>query len=788
MHGDDRPVAERPRRRLAAPSGFDDPGEVRRLDGDTARPPPPSITDDGTTITYMSAGNFDKTDSFFYDGSDGSDGSVDVRAMVSVVIVPEDDDAPSAADDDVVVDEDETIVIDVLTNDDTGVDLSETLIMPLVQSTSGMANVTDQGGNVFISGGGTTVTYTPPGDFFSADAEDTDSFNYVIDDGTPNGEGGELAEATVTVTVNAVNDAPVVQNISGGLTFEDEPIDLDLAAAASDVDGMLVPESIEIVSQPTNGTVEKSEDAGVYRYTPNAEFSALLPDSFTFRTTDSNGAFSNTGTASVVVAKVNDGVPVFVVSPGSTAIDEDTSSLPLTIRLSDPDVGDGGPTAADTITLSAVSSNADIVPNLDLNLMFGSSEGVGGLETTLTIMPAPDKNGIVTITLTAGDGSGEPDRTAQFTLAVRSTNDPPVAVDDVGATVEGTPVTIDVLMNDDLDTPDSGETLSVESFFFDPLNGSVARDVDPNTNMLIYTPTEFFVGIDSFFYTVGDGNGGTDSGMVTITVTAASPPDGISEAVDDDFTINEDAGAMPLNVLLNDVLEPGEMLTITSAVALMPVDAGMVMVSPGAATVTFTPTGDFNGLVTFDYTISDGGDSLGEAGTGTVSVTVLPVNDAPSPMPDSGAGFEVVEESGANLLDVLANDSDLEDDALTVALTVVAVTQGGQGGVVAIAEKGSMVTYAPRANFVGFESFTYTVSDSNGDTAIGNVTVNVTDVNDPPTRGGRHDVPRRRLRLGRDSAGRARERHDRTGHRGNADDRFRGAGGGTGHDRGQQHE
>ena len=479
-----------------------------------------TITDDGTTIIYMPAGNFDKTDSFFYVVSDGSDGSVDVRATVSVVIVPEDDDAPSAADDDVVVDEDETIVIDVLTNDDTGVDLSETLIMPLVQSTSGMANVTDQGGNVFISGGGTTVTYTPPGDFFSADAEDTDSFNYVIDDGTPNGEGGELAEATVTVTVNAVNDAPVVQN----------------------------------------------------------------------------------------------------------------------------------------------------------------------------------------------------------------------------------------------------------------------------TNMLIYTPTEFFVGIDSFFYTVGDGNGGTDLGMVTITVTAASPPDGISEAVDDDFTINEDAGAMPLNVLLNDVLEPGEMLTITSAVALMPVDAGMVMVSPGAATVTFTPTGDFNGLVTFDYTISDGGDSLGEAGTGTVSVTVLPVNDAPSPMPDSGAGFEVVEESGANLLDVLANDSDLEDDALTVALTVVAVTQGGQGGVVAIAEKGSMVTYAPTANFVGFESFTYTVSDSNGDTAIGNVTVNVTDVNDPPTRGGRHDVPRRRLRLGRDSAGRARERHDRTGHRGNADDRFRGAGGGTGHDRGQQHE
>ena len=479
-----------------------------------------TITDDGTTITYMPAGNFDKTDSFFYVVSDGSDGSVDVRATVSVVIVPEDDDAPSAADADVVVDEDETIVIDVLTNDDTGVDLSETLIMPLVQSTSGMANVTDQGGNVFISGGGTTVTYTPPGDFFSADAEDTDSFNYVIDDGTPNGEGGELAEATVTVTVNAVNDAPVVQN----------------------------------------------------------------------------------------------------------------------------------------------------------------------------------------------------------------------------------------------------------------------------TNMLIYIPIEFFVGIDSLFYTVGDGNGGTDLGMVTITVTAASPPDGISEAVDDDFTINEDAGAMPLNVLLNDVLEPGEMLTITSAVALMPVDAGMVMVSPGAATVTFTPTGDFNGLVTFDYTISDGGDSLGEAGTGTVSVTVLPVNDAPSPMPDSGAGFEVVEESGANLLDVLANDSDLEDDALTVALTVVAVTQGGQGGVVAIAEKGSMVTYAPTANFVGFESFTYTVSDSNGDTAIGNVTVNVTDVNDPPTRGGRHDVPRRRLRLGRDSAGRARERHDRTGHRGNADDRFRGAGGGTGHDRGQQHE
>ena len=105
-----------------------------------------------------------------------------------------------------------------------------------------------------------------------------------------------------------------------------------------------------------------------------------------------------------------------------------------------------------------------------------------------------------------------------------------------------------------------------------------------------------------------------------------------------------------------------------------------------------------------------------------MTVTVTPVNDAPAASADSAS----VAEDGTVSIPVLANDTDADNDTLTVS----AVTQGTHGSVTINPDK--IVTYTPAANFNGSDSFTYTISDGHGGTATASVNVTVTPVNDAP--------------------------------------------------------
>ena len=103
---------------------------------------------------------------------------------------------------------------------------------------------------------------------------------------------------------------------------------------------------------------------------------------------------------------------------------------------------------------------------------------------------------------------------------------------------------------------------------------------------------------------------------------------------------------------------------------------------------------------------------------------MTPVNDNPVANADS---VTIAEDSGANAIDVRANDNLGPDAAET--LTVTAVTQGAHG---VATVSGSGVSYAPNANYFGLDSFTYAISDGNGGTATAIVSVTVTPVNDNP--------------------------------------------------------
>ena len=119
-------------------------------------------------------------------------------------------------------------------------------------------------------------------------------------------------------------------------------------------------------------------------------------------------------------------------------------------------------------------------------------------------------------------------------------------------------------------------------------------------------------------------------------------------------------------------------------------------------------------------------DGNGGTATAEVEVVVDPVNDAPEAMADTARTPEDTEV----VIDVLANDSDVEGDALRVE----SVTTPSNGTARIAADGG--VIYAPAANWHGTDAFVYTVTDGNGGAATAEVEVVVDPVNDAPGGGG----------------------------------------------------
>ena len=153
-----------------------------------------------------------------------------------------------------------------------------------------------------------------------------------------------------------------------------------------------------------------------------------------------------------------------------------------------------------------------------------------------------------------------------------------------------------------------------------------------------------------------------------------------------------------------------------------PTQHGTIKLNPDG-TFTYQPELNFNGTDTFTYYANDGVENSEET---LVTITVVPVNDAPVALNDAISTNEDVPVN----IPVLSNDTDV-DDLLVVSMITV-VTQPTHGSLVINTTTG-VVTYSPNLNFNGSDSFTYKIKDAGG--AISNVavvTITVNPVNDAP--------------------------------------------------------
>ncbi len=241
--------------------------------------------------------------------------------------------------------------------------------------------------------------------------------------------------------------------------------------------------------------------------------------------------------------------------------------------------------------------------------------------------------------------------------------------------------------------------------------------IDASTGEITWTPGSDQAVPQLFSIVLADDAGNTTAEAVSITVLGAIPayPDTYTVTEDSSLTIDATNG-----VLANDDTDSG---TLTVAVYDLPSHGTVTLGSNGS--FIYTPTANFSGTDTFSYQATNATGE--ESNVALVTITVVEANDAPTGVDDSYTVTEDTTLTKTASTGVLANDTDPDDDDLSVTLVDEAAH-----GTVTLASDGSF-SYVPDDEYSGDDSFTYTVSD--GTLKSGEITVSltVTIANDAPT-------------------------------------------------------
>ncbi|SDG29181.1 Ig-like domain-containing protein [Limimonas halophila] len=484
---------------------------------------------------------------------------------------------------------------------------------------------------------------------------------------------------TLTIDVEPQPDDPVATDDEATVELNGEAQvdvlggDEPLASDPDDGDEL----SVSLQSSPDNGTAQA--DGGTITYTPSENFSGT--DSLTYIVRDGTGR-QDTATLTFDVAPGNS-APVakddtFGVSP------DETTTLAVLENDSDPDGDDLD------VSLKTTPANATATPQGDGTIAFTPDDGFVG-ETSFTYV--------------ASDPGGE---TATATVTV-SVNPPPEVTDDAFTVVQGREdVTLEILANDGA-ADDGGLTIELAE---PPANGTATLTDD---NTVSYTPAAGFNGTDTFTYAVTNEAGVTATAQATVEVTESASD---LVAADDVLSVKEGTKT-DLDLLANDQIPVG----VDPSVTLQSTPDNATVSVNDDATVTFAPDAGFVGTATFGYTVRNGS---GASSSATATVEVTDVNDPPVAKDDS---FRITNAEPAPL-DVLANDSDPDDDDLSAA-----ITSSPANGSVRVNEAGEIV-YTADAGFTGTDSFQYSVNDGRGGSATATAEVTVGPARDLVVLGG----------------------------------------------------
>ena len=633
------------------------------------------------TVTFTPSANFNGAANFTYTVSDGSLTSNTATVTVAVAAV---NDAPVANADGLAAIEDTAVIYTAaqLLGNDTDVD----------GNTLSIARVTSGAGGTAVLNANGTVTFTPSANFNGAA-----DFTYTVTDGSLTSN-----IATVSVAVAAVNDAPVANADSLAAT-EDTPViftAVQLLGNDTDVDGNTL--SIASVTSGAGGTAVLNAN-GTVTFTPNADFNGAA--NFTYSVTDGS-LTSNIATVSVVVAAVNDAP---VANADSLAAIEDTAVIYTAAQLLGNDTDADG----NTLSIASVTSGAGGTAVLNAN-------------GTVTFTPSANFNGTADFTYTVTDGSLT-SNAATVAVAVAAVNDAPVAVNDGGVATpfltvledSGPSAPIAGLAND---TDIDGNALVVTAATSP--NGSVTINAN---GTLSFTPVANFNGPTTITYNVSDGNGGTDTATVFVSVTSvndAPVATSASASTGENSVLNASVPAA------SDV--DGTVASYALASGLGAGNGALTFNTNGS--YRFDPGSDFDTLaagatrqVSFTYTAID---NLGLASTpATVTITVTGTNDRPVLDLDAnnssgatGSDYRAAFTENGPAVSIGDTDVALTDvDSATLVGATITLTNAQTGDVLAAGALPAGITAVVAGNVV---TLTGSASLASYQTAIRAVTFN----------------------------------------------------------------
>ncbi|MGO3785800.1 MAG: tandem-95 repeat protein [Pseudoalteromonas prydzensis] len=698
---------------------------------------------------YTPVADYNGSDSFTFVANDGALDSAPVSVNLTINAV---NDAPVASAEAVSVNEDTPLTINLAASDIEG----DTLTYQVSSQ--------PQNGTVTLTG--SQAVYQGASNFFG-----TDSFSFVANDGSV-----DSAPAVITVTVNSVNDLPV---ISGTPTVSvSEKIAYSFAPTATDSEGdsltfsisnkpswlsfdsstgllsgtagnsdvgvhsnivISVSDGMDTVSLPAfNLTVINVNDAptiggipalnvdqdALYSFTPTAN--DIDGDSLTFSISNKpSWASFDSSTGQLSGTPSNDDVGMtsnIVIAVSDGAITTALSSFNLTVNnVNDAPTISGTPntTVSEDSMYQFIPSARDIDGD-SLSFSIINKPSWASFDTSTGELAGTPQNEDVgsyaAITISVNDGTDSASLTP-FTLEVTNTNDAPVGQNFAFSLDEAATLTV-ALVNGLLSNAsddDAGDTLSAE-LVSQPQFGSVSLNSDGSFS---YQHDGSENHGDSFTFQVRD-SAGALSAIQTVTLTITPVADA-PIAMDDSATTAEDT---PVNFSLvaNDS-DAEDDLVAASAAIVLPASKGTVSISNGIA--TYTPNANETGVDTFTYTVKDA--ALNTSAPATVTVTITPVNDIPVVQ---NVTLSIDEDTPSAATAIRSLATDVEDTIPTGTINLVRAPSSGQ---VVFDQVAGTFVYTPDANVTGQDSFSYTITDSEGGVSLpATVTVNIGAVNDRP--------------------------------------------------------
>jgi len=482
-----------------------------------------------------------------------------------------------------------------------------------------------------LSGNTSGSTYNlVPADDWSGTAQITVT---VTDDGTPVRSDSE----TYTLTVNAVNDAPVLSVTGDQATNEDVSI-TGLTVVFSDVDPT-DNHTITVVSDDSNVSVDNLNgniSGSTYDLVPDADWNGTADITVTVMDNGS-GTLSDAGTYTLTVNAVND-APVLTLA-GDQHTNEDVT-LGLSVVFADPD--------PDTHTITVVSDNA----NVSVENLSGNASG-----STYDLVPAANWIGTVGITVTVtDDGTGTLSDTETYSLEVHEINDEPVlTVTGAQSTDEDNTLGLSVIFTDTevFDT----HIITVVSDEANVTVENLSGNISGSTYDLV--PVADWNGTAQITVTVTDDGPGTLSDSETFTLTVNPINDAPVLTDIGNQSTDEDLPLAGLLVVFTD-LESFDTHTITVVSDEAGVTAENISGDTTNSTYDLVPATDWNGTAMITVTVTDNG--TGElSDSETFTFTVNPTNDAPTAI---GLSNMIVEErvvSGTTVGFLSSTDADAGD-------------------------------------------------------------------------------------------------------------------------------